>query len=86
MDDDNTRLAEKTADLQTYHPDVCAYETGYDILFFWVIRMIELEAYSIPGQMLSRWPTGSCATARAAKISKSLGNNIDPLDMAAKYA
>ena len=76
---------EKTSDLQTYHP-TAVLETGYDILFFWVIRMIEMSTFHL-GQIPFRnvYMHGIVRDGQGRKISKSLGNNIDPLDMAAKY-
>ena len=76
---------EQTKDLQTYHP-TAVLETGYDILFFWVIRMIEMSTFHL-GQIPFRnvYMHGIVRDGQGRKISKSLGNNIDPLDMAAKY-
>lgn len=76
---------EETNDLQTYHP-TSVLETGYDILFFWVIRMIELSVFHT-GQVPFRQVLlhGIVRDGQGRKISKSLGNNIDPLDMGAKY-
>ncbi len=76
---------EETADLKTYHP-TSVLETGYDILFFWVARMILMSGFllgDIPFRTV--YLHGIVRDGRGRKISKSLGNNIDPLDMAAKY-
>jgi valyl-tRNA synthetase len=76
---------QETADLKTFHPtDVL--ETGYDILFFWVARMILMSGYHL-GQVPFRtvYLHGLVRDARNRKMSKSLGNIIDPLDMTAKY-
>ncbi len=75
----------ETPDLKTFHPtDVM--ETGYDILFFWVARMILMSTYHI-GQIPFRqvYLHGLVRDAQNRKMSKSLGNIIDPLDMTAKY-
>ena len=74
-----------TADLKTYHP-TSVLETGYDILFFWVIRMIEMSAFHT-GQIPFRnvYLHGLVRDGQGRKMSKSLGNIIDPLDMIAKY-
>ncbi|MDP3645678.1 MAG: valine--tRNA ligase [bacterium] len=72
-------------DLATYHP-TAVLETGYDILFFWVARMILMSGFLL-GQVPFRKVLlhGIVRDGQGRKISKSLGNNIDPLDMAAKY-
>jgi len=72
-------------DLANYHP-TSVLETGYDILFFWVARMILMSGFllgDIPFRKVLLH--GIVRDGQGRKISKSLGNNIDPLDMAAKY-
>ena len=75
----------KTKDLETFHP-TSVLETGYDILFFWVARMILMTTYSlgeVPFETV--YLHGLVRDEEKRKISKSLGNNIDPLDMIALY-
>ncbi len=77
---------EETTDLKTYHPTTIL-ETGYDILFFWVARMILMSTYTI-GQIPFKnvYLHGLVRDSQGRKISKSLGNNIEPLEMIAKYS
>ncbi len=76
---------DKTQDLEIYHPtDVL--ETGYEILFFWVARMIMMTGYAL-GQIPFRtvYLHGTVRDVKGRKMSKSLGNGIDPIDVARKF-
>lgn len=76
---------EETNDLKTYHP-TSVLETGYDILFFWVARMVLMSTYhlgEVPFHTV--YLHGLVRDEKGRKMSKSLGNIIDPLDMIEKY-
>ena len=75
----------ETTDLKTYHP-TSLMMPGYEILFFWVARMILMSTYLL-GQIPFRQVVlhGIVRDSKGRKFSKSLDNGIDPLEMTAKY-
>ncbi len=76
---------EKTEDLDYFYPnDVLV--TGYDIIFFWVIRMI-FSGYEQMGKAPFHTVLfhGLVRDSQGRKMSKSLGNGIDPLEVIEKY-
>lgn len=74
-----------TPDLKAYHP-TDLLETGYDILFFWVARMILMSQFLL-GEVPFKnvYLHGLVRDQKGRKMSKSLGNIIDPLDMVERY-
>jgi len=77
---------EQTPELARFYPTQ-VMETGYDIIFFWVARMIMLSLYNMDGQVpfetvylhgLVRAPDGQ-------KMSKSKGNVVDPLTISSQF-
>ncbi len=76
---------EETAELKYFYPtDVLV--TGYDIIFFWVIRMI-FSGYEQMGTRPFHTVLfhGLVRDSQGRKMSKSLGNGIDPLEIIDKY-
>jgi valyl-tRNA synthetase len=76
---------EQTEDLKYFYPtDVLV--TGYDIIFFWVIRMI-FSGYEHMGEKPFKTVLfhGLVRDSQGRKMSKSLGNGIDPLEIIEQY-
>ncbi len=73
------------ATLQTFYPTTDLV-TGPDIIFFWVARMI-MAGYEFMGQMPFRnvYFTGIIRDKLGRKMSKSLGNSPDPLELIGRY-
>ena len=72
-------------DFANYHP-TNLLESGYDILFFWIARMILMTTYlldTIPFKTV--YLHGLVRDEQGRKMSKSLDNIIDPLDMISEY-
>lgn len=76
---------ENTKDFMEFHPTT-VLETGYDIIFFWVARMILMTSVLI-GQIPFKYAYfhGLVRDKIGQKISKSLGNNVDPLTVIDDY-
>lgn len=75
----------EAADFKTYHPTQIL-ETGYDILPFWVARMILMTTYllgEIPFETV--YLHGLVRDSKGRKMSKSLGNIVNPVDLIEKY-
>ncbi len=76
---------ENTKDLKIYHP-TNVLETGYGILFFWVARMILMSGFlldSIPFKTV--YLHGTIRDDKGRIMNKSLGNGIDPIDIAREF-
>ncbi len=76
---------EKTEDLKTFFP-TNTLVTGYDIIFFWVVRMM-FSSLEQMGEVPFKdvFIHGIVRDSQGRKMSKSLGNGIDPLEVIEKY-
>lgn len=75
----------ETEDLKYFFP-TNVLVTGYDIIFFWVIRMVFSSLYNL-GEVPFKdvYLTGLVKDSLGRKMSKSLGNGIDPIEVIDKY-
>ena len=76
---------EKTVDFKTYFPTDCLI-SGFDIIFFWVARMMFQSEYINDVRPFKDIVVhGLIRDKQGRKMSKSLGNGVDPFDMIEKY-
>nr|WP_194737751.1 valine--tRNA ligase [Actinomadura sp. RB99] len=77
---------DKTPELERFYP-TSVLVTGYDILFFWVARMMMFGLYAMDGAEPFRTITlhGMVRDQHGKKMSKSFGNVVDPLDWIDRY-
>jgi valyl-tRNA synthetase len=77
---------EKTSDLAKFYP-TSVLVTGYDILFFWVVRMMMMSTFAMDGvpPFKTIMLHGLVRDQFGKKMSKSRGNVVDPLEFMDKY-
>jgi valyl-tRNA synthetase len=76
---------ERTPDLLRYYPTTTLV-TGFDILFFWVARMIMMGQRFMGEEPFRRvYITGMVRDAKGQKMSKTRGNVVDPLELADRH-
>ncbi|MEU9990077.1 valine--tRNA ligase [Streptomyces sp. NPDC048045] len=77
---------EETADLAKFYPN-SVMVTGYDLMFFWVARMMMFGLYAMDGEIPFRTIAfhGMVRDEHGKKMSKSFGNTVNPLDWMDKY-
>jgi valyl-tRNA synthetase len=75
----------ENSDLARFYPATCL-ETGYDIIFFWVARMV-MMGLELTGESPFKviYLHGLVRAADGSKMSKTKGNVVDPLDTVAQY-
>ena len=76
---------EETEDLKSYYPTTLLV-TGFDIIFFWVARMIMMGLYTMENiPFKDILIHGLVRDSQGRKMSKSLGNTMDPLELSEKH-
>ncbi|MFD9614640.1 valine--tRNA ligase [Streptomyces sp. NPDC059083] len=77
---------ERTPDLEKFYPN-SVLVTGYDLMFFWVARMMMFGLYAMDGQPPFHTIAfhGMVRDEFGKKMSKSFGNTVNPLDWMDKY-